>query len=186
MTYEENVKKTAERLAKERYAREFIDKLTHEQVELVWDRADKGLKVAYVKGKNDEATQRISEQAEAAKGAFTNFFGVSADDPHISRYLVIQGLTPGVEKQCDHKDCNYGICNISNEPICGCCGAYVNTVMTEDEKQQERQDIYDKADINTYRVRERTFFCYGIAIECDNGNGCKALGVCRHSLVKGK
>lgn len=78
----------------------------------------------------------------------------------------------GEINECNHKECNWVRCAITGEPICGCCGAYVNTVMTEDEKREQMQQIFDAADLNIYKVKERQFLCYNILLECDSKDRC--------------
>lgn len=96
-----------------------------------------------------------------------------------------RGLIPSPEVTiCDHVNCNYGRCETTNEPICGCCGAYVNTVMTEDEKQEDKQFIYDAAESNVHKVKERGYLCYNTALECDRPRSCEVYKCCAYSPEK--
>ena len=171
MTYEQHVREVAEEMAID-YAngavswngvidKEILIKLQIKNARIAVRREANAFKDAYVLGMSDCGVDFLAE------------------DPDLNGYLIERGLTPAPEvKKCDHKECQWGICNTTGEPICGCCGAYVNTVMTEDEKREEKQQIFDATDLNVYKVHDRGYLCYNVSLECESPNRCSLDKYC--------
>jgi hypothetical protein len=82
--YETEVCRIAEILAKWRYRKEFIDSFTDEEAEQVWSRFDDRGKLAYIKGKYDEARAMVAEMAKQYEFAyFSNYDGTEDSEDYV-------------------------------------------------------------------------------------------------------